>query len=99
MYSGADHCAARPDRCQGGRDQRTDGGIDDRGIQWFRGLTVRVTDPFGAQRQCEFGRGAVARAYEGEDSPALILGHLSDNMSGGSESIDTQALCLTRHLQ
>ena len=50
----------------------------------------RVAGPLGAEREREHLRGRVVGAREGEDAPALVHGHLADDVRGGAEAVEPE---------
>src|SRR5690606_35970790 len=91
----ADHRAAAADGAQSERDELTDGGEEDRRVEFLGRRRPRVRRP----RTAEFPRkglpGVVAGTGEREDLPALVHGHLGEDVGGSAKAVQTQALRAT----
>ena len=102
MDAGADHRPARGNGAQGDRDQLSGGGEDDRRVERLGqpglagvgdlGAAIRVTRPGGAELEREALRLGVARPRQREHAPALVGGHLADDVGGGAETVEADPL-------
>ena len=63
------------------------------------GIIVEISGPFGAKAAGEILRCLVARAGERENPPALMAGHLSDDVGGGAKPVDADRTRLAGHAQ
>ena len=60
------------------------------------GDSVRTAGPSGAETQSESLGCIIARPAEGVDFALLIFCHLGNDMGGGAETVDAQAVCRCR---
>ena len=61
------------------------------------GASPDVPGPLRAERERERLRLAVARPREGEDAPALVARDLDDDVGGGAEAVEAEALGVAGH--
>jgi hypothetical protein len=84
-------------RTKGNRNEITDGGKDDRCIEWLRRRLVRTTGPFRAERFGELLRFSIPWPSESVDPPTLVASDLRDDVRGGAEAVEPDPLGITRH--
>lgn len=92
MDTGTDYAAPFPDSPQRERDKAAVRGEDDGCIQRFRHGLISSSGPYRAKLYCKVLRWLVPGPCQGEDASVLAHGYLRDDMCGGAEAIDADAL-------
>ena len=74
-------------------------GEDDRGVELLGRRLVGASRPLGPERAGERLRGRIIRAREREHPARLRSRHLGDDVRGGTESVQPDALARAREAQ
>ena len=90
--AGADHPGALRACPQRRRHQGADRGEDDRAVELLRRRLLGRARPVRAELAGELLRLLVAGAGEGEDPPSLVNRNLAEDVGGGAEPVEADAL-------
>ena len=94
MNARADNTRALGAHAQGLDHQGADRREHDRAVELLRRRFPRCSGPLRAEAARESLSVLVARAREREHSPSLVEGELAENVCGGSEAVEADALRL-----
>ena len=97
MNAGADDDTSATDGAKSRRNERADGGEDDRGVERLGRRLRGGSGPDGTELTGEDLTGHVAFTGEREDLAALVDRNLRDDVRGGSESVETDPSRIAAH--